>query len=67
MPDYSSYSMDALERLYGVVCKAYNELECPGYMPCFECDVAIDCKRLRQVSNNIYKEIRKRILKESSQ
>ena len=62
MPDYSSYSMNAIERMYEAVCKAYTELECPGYMPCFECCVAIDCKRLRDVSNNIYKEMRKRIL-----
>ena len=30
MPDYSIYSMDALERMCDVVCKAYNELECPA-------------------------------------
>lgn len=59
--------MDALERMYEAVSKAYNELECPGYMACFECGVVIDCKRLRQVSTNIYEEMRKRILKESSQ
>lgn len=67
MPDYSSYSMGALEKMYEPVCRAYIELECPGYMSCFECGVVIYCKRLRQVSTNIYGETRKRILKESSQ
>lgn len=67
MPDYSSFSMDALERMYELVCKAYTELDCPGYMPCVECGVAIDCNRLRQVYTNIYAGMRKRILKGSSQ
>jgi hypothetical protein len=61
MPDYSSYSMDALERMYEFISKANMELECQE--PCIKCCIRIDCDRLQQVQNNIYNEIRKRRLK----
>lgn len=63
---YSSYSTADLERMYRAVQKAYIAVDCPDYNPCWECCIRYDCGALRQVRDNIHKEIHKRRFKGGS-